>query len=142
MGSVKLYFNDSNPESVSMTEKSHRNACDINKIVARAEKNGMFPIAGSAPIFADFTGYDFEENAIKVAKAKELFLTLPVSVRNRFENNIGSLLDFLADEKNGDEARKLGLLPRLTAEQLEAKEAAAKLAAVSGQPQGSSPAQG
>ena len=52
MGKCVLVFDKSNPASVSLTEKSHRGECDINKIVARAEKSRLFPMPTSAPVFA------------------------------------------------------------------------------------------
>lgn len=117
MGKCVLVFDKSNPASVSLTEKSHRGECDINKIVARAEKSRLFPMPTTAPVFADISGVDFEQALIVVTNAEAAFKKLPLEVRRRFENNIPALLDFISDEKNYDEAVRLGLVPKKEKEQ-------------------------
>lgn len=114
MGKYALMFDKSNPQSVSMTERSHKGETDINKIVARAEKNKVFPVSTRPAIFADFSGYDFERNMITIAKANEAFMSLPVDIRKRFNNNVSELVAFVEDPKNKDEAIKLGLVVDLT----------------------------
>ena len=45
-----------------------------------------------------------------VNQARDLFMSLDAEVRKRFGNDPAQLLDFLADNKNYDEAKKLGLV--------------------------------
>ena len=44
MGLNKTYFDKNNPKSIAVTEQSHKAECDINKIIARAEKTGFMPV--------------------------------------------------------------------------------------------------
>lgn len=111
MGSCKLYFDKDDVKSKSVTEKSHRAECDINKIIARAEKTGLMPIATSRGMYGDFTGMDYESMLNKVTSANQAFSSLPASIRKRFNNNPAELLNFLDQAENLDEARELGLLP-------------------------------
>ena len=53
---------------------------------------------------------DYQEALGIVAQARESFLALPSSVRERFGNNPASLIDFLNDASNRAEAISLGLL--------------------------------
>lgn len=117
MGICKVYFNKDDPRCVSVTEQSHKNECDINKIIARAEKTGLLPVSLDRGTFGDFSGVDFVTMNIKIAKAKEAFMSLPVDIRTRFGNDVGALLDFIDNPANLEEARKLKLLPEAIKEE-------------------------
>jgi len=112
MGNSVLYFNVDDPASVSVTEQSHENACDINKIIARAEKTGLMPVSLDRGSFGDFSNIDYEVMQVKIARANQAFMSLPVSIRNRFRNDVGELLAFVDDPVNLEEAVKLKLLPK------------------------------
>lgn len=112
MGKCKLMFDPKDPRCVSVTEQAHANECDINMIIARAEKSGMFPVASDRGQFGDFSGIDFQSMQCKIAAAKQAFMALPVAVRTRFSNDVGELLSFLDDVRNRDEAIKLGLIAK------------------------------
>jgi len=128
MGAVKLIFDKKDPRSVSKTEQSHRASCDINKIIARAEKTGLMPVNLNRGVFGDFSSVDFVDMNIKIAKAKEAFMSLPVAIRSRFGNDVAALLDFVDNPANEEEARELKLIPGLTPEQVKAKNDAARAA--------------
>lgn len=136
MGSVKKYFDAKNPECVSQTEQSHKNECDINKIVARALKSGVLPVVSDRGLFGDFSNVDYQNMQIKIARAKEQFMRLPVNIRTRFSNDVGSLLEFIDNPDNKEEAVKLGLLradevkPDLSGEKTDVKDDAGKATAV------------
>lgn len=129
MGTVKLIFDSTDPRSVSKTEQSHKNECNINKIIARAEKTGMLPVNMNRGMFGDFSSVDFLDMNIKIAKAREAFMSLPVDIRSRFSNDVSVLLDFIDNPANADEARRLQLLPPLSAAELKAKEEAVRASA-------------
>lgn len=101
------------PEGKSLTEQSHRDRVNINKIVAKARK-GIPPRVQEGPgLYGDFTsGMSFHEMQNRVADARGDFMALPSEVRKRFENDPGKLLDFIADPNNRQEAMELGLLPK------------------------------
>lgn len=108
---VVLEFTDSNPLSVSKTKQSFKNEVNINKIMARARKTGLLPVASVEPYFGDFSSaVDFATAQNKIIAAEAAFNSLPAVVRAKFENDPGKLMDFLSKEENMPEAVKLGLL--------------------------------
>ena len=97
----------------SKVEQSHKKACDINTIMAKANKTGLFPRRTDRPRYGDFVGTkDFHEALNRVRNAQEEFLLLPSDIRARFENDPGQLVEFLSDPENRSEAEDLGLVPR------------------------------
>jgi len=100
-------------ENENLTEQSHKKDCDINEIVDRYEKTGYIDpfIDKSGGVYGDFTQYrDYQENLNTVVRAQEAFALLPAEVRKKFENNPVKLMQFMADDKNYDEAVQLNLL--------------------------------
>lgn len=94
----------------TLAQQNFKEECDINYIVDRFTRTGQLP-QGSTPQFGDFTfGSDYHTAMNQVRAADEAFMSLPAAVRSRFDNDAGKLLDFLADEKNVDEAERLGLV--------------------------------
>lgn len=99
----------------SKVQQHFAGACDINAIMARYRQSGQLaamPSMRSAQgLYGDFSRVgSFHEALSAVQAAKEQFATLPAPVRSRFRNDPGSLLYFLSDEDNFDEAVKLGLV--------------------------------
>lgn len=91
-------------------KQSFREECDINNIMRKYQKTGALTwLAKHEPTFGDFTGFDFMEAQMIVAKAKEMFADLPSSVRERFAHDPAKFLEFMEDPANVDEAVKLGL---------------------------------
>lgn len=67
--------------------------------------------SASQPMQGDFsTEKDFLEVQDQIAQANQSFQAMPSSIRNRFGNNPGKLLNFLEDPANHAEAIKLGLM--------------------------------
>jgi len=95
----------------SMTQQQFADECDINNIVAsNASGRPITHLNQSTPEFADFgDSTDFHAHQNYLAEAREAFDALPSHVRARFNNDPAALLDFVTDEKNIDEAVKLGL---------------------------------
>lgn len=94
-----------------ITVQSNRNEVDINSIVARVAKGGTVTTSSGEPWFgdvSDFTG--LQDAIIKVQEADDLFMQLDASVRERFDNDPVQLVDFLSDDRNRDEAIRLGLV--------------------------------
>lgn len=96
----------------SLTQQHHKQECDVNYIVKKYQKTGQIThIARDQGVYADLTkSKDFSDAMNTVVKAKEAFMTLPSDVRKRFGHNPQELISFLQDEKNLDEAIKLGLV--------------------------------
>lgn len=107
-------------EDPTRARQEFKEETDINTIVER------FGLGYEAPAVPDFpTSVDYSEFALDyhsalnlVKQAEEEFMTLPAAVRDKFGHDPGAILAFLEDDKNRDEAVKLGLLeqPKVVAE--------------------------
>lgn len=97
-----------------LTDPSHKDECDINEIVRRFGITGELPQAVAIPLSGDFTDVvtDFHSAMNMVRSAEEGFMALPADIRQRFGNDPGQLISFLEDDKNREEAEKLGIVTR------------------------------
>lgn len=127
MSICAIVFDKSNPKAVSRTQQQYAKESDVNTIIAKYRKNGVLPNVNSrVAMFGDFADLtDFQEIQNRLLAANEKFMTLPALVRDKFNNDVGELLKFVADKNNEEEAVKLGLLPVSI---IETKDAAAKAA--------------
>lgn len=97
-------------------DQSFAAECDINTIMARYAKTGYLTDPTKRPtrqpFFEDVSmaPEDYLEAQTVLRDAQRAFYDLPAKVREMFENNPAELLDWLQDEKNHEEARKLGLM--------------------------------
>lgn len=107
------------------TVQSQKDEADINKIVNRVLKAGVMPPSrGGEPFYGDVSDLvDLQSALIKVQEADELFMQFPAEVRERFGNDPVDLIEFLGDDKNREEAEKLGLVQRRPVEGLVAGQA-------------------
>lgn len=96
-------------EEPSLTKQSFTESTSIRKILERYAKTGILGDPSRTPIFGDFSKTDFVASLNLVSGIKSGFEKLNVRTRERFKNDPAELLEFLADEKNNDEAIKLGL---------------------------------
>lgn len=96
----------------SLTQQEFAEECDINVIVKRAGLTGELPEGVMVPFNADFEGgvVDFKSAMNLLVSANNAFMEMPAEVRSRFMNDPARFIDFVSDESNRDEARKLGLL--------------------------------
>jgi len=95
----------------SLAQQHAKEECDINTIVRRFGLTGELPNGVKAPQYGDFTeatDYHTALNAVRAADAA--FMQLPADIRTRFNNDPGSLVDFVSDDNNRAEAEKLGLV--------------------------------
>lgn len=109
-----------NPDVVSQTKQSERDASDINTIVAKAIKTGVLgsglPATRKAT-YADFTnGADFTQQQNQIVAIKEVFDGLEADLRNKFHNNPSEMLEYVNNPANEIEAITLGLLPKAVIE--------------------------
>jgi hypothetical protein len=91
------------------TEQHHKNACDINLILAQFMETGIMPPTNTSPQYGDVSGHNFQEAQNQIALAKTLFEELPEHVRSRFENEPYKFLQFAQDENNYDQMVEMGL---------------------------------
>lgn len=103
----------------SRTKQSEKDGADLNLIVDRYMKTGQLPQAsspGAAPIFrsGDFTLFnDFQRNMDLANAARDSFMKLPSSLRDRLGNNPANFEAWLNNPNNEKEAIKLGLKQRV-----------------------------
>lgn len=100
-------------DSPSLTEQHHAADLEINRIVNRALRTGAVEpsLMRTFGKYADATtAGDFLSANITYRKGVEAFEALPSDIRDRFHNDPVQLLTFIADEKNRDEAIKLGFI--------------------------------
>lgn len=94
----------------SLTKQQFAEEVDINTIVRRFNLTGQLPQNVAVPTYQDFDGvFDFHSAMNVIAQAHEGFDLMPAEVRSRFHNDPGEFLAFVNDEKNTDEAIRLGL---------------------------------
>ena len=94
----------------SRTKQSFKNECDVNNILKNYNKTGVMPENFNPGEYRDLDGTDYQEYMQTVASANSMFEELPSALRKRFKNDPAQLLSFVHDDKNVDEAHKLGLL--------------------------------
>lgn len=97
----------------SRTKQQFVEESDVNTIMRKYEKTGIIdPRLQRGPgSYGDFTGaQDYHTALQQIVEAQEAFYDLPSGIRAKFHNDPGELLAFLEDDKNRDEAIKLGLV--------------------------------
>lgn len=96
----------------SLTQQHFKDECDINKIVARFKKTGVFDhVTTKTPTYGDFSNVQSYQDALGIVqRAEDSFDSLPSAVRKRFQNDPLELLAFMEDPGNYDEAVRLGLV--------------------------------
>lgn len=97
----------------SLTHQSMAPECDINRIMLKWQKTGIIEHANTYQgQYGDFTNLpaDYHVAMNQIVATNEMFMSLPSSLRKRFNNDPGQFLEFVEDEDNRDEMRKLGLL--------------------------------
>lgn len=94
------------------TKQADKESCDINYILDRFERTGELPVSsGASGMYGDFADVpDYLESLNIVRSAEAQFMALPAKLRDRFENDPAKFLAFVGDNKNYDEAVKLGLI--------------------------------
>lgn len=93
-----------------LTIQSAKDECDINLIIARAQRGEAYSINSRVMEWGDFSNVpDYREAHDLVIRAQGMFMELDANIRERFDNDPAKMLDFLANEKNFDESVKLGL---------------------------------
>lgn len=100
----------------SMAQEHIKEYSDINILVQRFTRAGITPSAAQQGQFLDLTSpfvSDLMSAENMLLKAHQGFMGLPAETRLKFGNNAVNMASWLSDEKNHDEARKMGLLPAL-----------------------------
>lgn len=88
------------PGGRTRTKQANRNETNINLMVARYKKTGMFQnLNPREPKYGDFSeATSLEEAFNRVKEAERSFMQLPAQVRALAQNDPVTLLEMLADE--------------------------------------------
>lgn len=98
----------------SLTKQSFADESDINNIVKRFSLTGELPDNIRMPTYGDFSQvYDFHSAMNAVAQANEAFDAMPAHIRARFHNDAAEFVEFCSDDRNHEEAVKMGLARRI-----------------------------
>jgi len=114
---VRLMFDPKDKASASMTRQSFAKEADVNTIMARYAVSGVLvdPMnVDSARVarFGDFSDIvDYGHLLRRLGEAQADFMTLPSTVRAKFDNDVEKALEFINVPENVFEAVKLGLVP-------------------------------
>lgn len=95
----------------SRTKQEFKDECDINVLMKRYQKTGLFPQRpGDVPRYVSNIGMpDYQASLEIVMRAQDEFASLNSELRKRFDNDPAKFLAFVNDPKNADELVKLGL---------------------------------
>lgn len=96
----------------SLTQQHFAEEVNINNILERYINTGTLMSNSQSPLFIDCSTIpqSFAEMQNFMIDAQDSFYHLPLNVRERFDNNIARLLDFVANPANREEAINLGLV--------------------------------
>ena len=92
-----------------LTEQHHTDTCDINKILAQFMETGIMPQTNANPQYGDVSDVDFTSMQNQLATAKTLFEELPQLVKDRFNNEMHTFLNFAENPDNLPELVDMGL---------------------------------
>jgi len=103
-------------EDASRTQQHFKDETDINNILRQFNITGQLPSKAISPRYGDFTGIgDYHSALNQVIAAETEFMTLPATLRARFNNDPQELIEFLDNPENMTEAKKLGLVNKTEA---------------------------
>ena len=108
------------PKSIggeSLAKQSMAKECDINRIVPRAQQDGIIDhvntLRGS---YGDFSGVeDYQTHLNLVMAAEAAFMELPSALRSRCGNNTVGFMEFMENPENLEEQIKFGLVEKTPA---------------------------
>lgn len=95
-------------------QQHQKDMADVNKIMAGYRVKDVQPVIGpQGARYGDFSDIgDYHTALNEVQQAQEMFMSLPASMRERFQNDPGRLIAFVEDPQNLDQAVELGLVQK------------------------------
>lgn len=96
-------------DTKSKVQQGHEDETDINRIIGRFLGGQDVPGNSAQPMYADISEVpSYHEMQNHIAYADQQFMKLPAKLRGRFNNKSANLVNFLLDDKNKEEATKMG----------------------------------
>lgn len=98
----------------SMTRQEFTEECDVNAIMARYEKSGIWPFQpkDQVPVYYDFVGMpDLQDAMASMMQAEDAFMSLPAIVRKEFDNDAVRFVEYASNGDNLAKLREWGLAP-------------------------------
>ncbi|AXH75288.1 MAG: internal scaffolding protein [Microviridae sp.] len=94
-----------------MTQQHFAEESEINNILRSHDRNGVIEhINRGKAIYGDFSNItDFSDALEQINQAKEEFMTIPSSIREKFQNDAGQFFKFASNPDNLSELQKMGL---------------------------------
>lgn len=95
-----------------VTKQSHKDECDIHRILRQYQRTGIITHVQSArPTYGDLPdAIDYQTSLHLIMEAQETFAALPSSVRERFGNDPGRFLAAFEDPSQEEYLRQMGFL--------------------------------
>lgn len=95
-----------------MTKQSHKDECDIHRILRQYQRTGIITHVQSArPQYTDLPDSSDYQTAMNILlEANETFAALPSAVRDYFKNDPAQFLAAFQDGNQADKLREFGLL--------------------------------
>lgn len=95
-----------------MTKQSHKDECDIHKILKQFQRTGIIThVQNAKGAFEDLPdSVDFQEALSILDQANSSFAALPSAVRDHFQNDPARFLAAFNDSSQADYLRSVGLL--------------------------------
>ena len=95
----------------SRTKQSFKDECQIDRILAKYVKTGILEhVNKHQASYGEVSGQTFHEAMNTVIEAQAMFMDLPATIRDRFANDPGNFLDFVANPANSEEMQEMGLI--------------------------------
>lgn len=110
---VQKFFN-----KPSKAQQNYRDSCNINKIIKRyASQTGVDPMTldpnSFGGLYGDFTQVPVLRDALgQVAQVQSFFDALPLNIRDKFNHDVRSFVDFCSVPENHSVLVDLGLIPK------------------------------
>ncbi len=90
-----------------MTKQSFKDECDIQKIIARADKAGTIShLQKYEGVYADFSDVDFHQLTGQLTRGREIFDELPAELRQEFGQSPAAFFGYVNDPANKDKLRE------------------------------------
>ena len=99
------------PKGESLTQQHFAHQADVRNIIKQYDKTGLIAnVQKGVAQYGDFSEVnEYREALDLVHNANEMFGQLPAEVREMFQNNAGTFLEFATNPENNEEMIKMGL---------------------------------